>query len=42
MTIRQAIWKIGAKPVSLSPSTLASEQQLEDMIVAAPEILHDH
>lgn len=42
MTIRQAIWKVGTRPISLQPSSLISEQQLEDMIVAAPEILHDH
>lgn len=41
MTIRHAIWKVGTEPKSLSPATLASEQQLEDMIVAAPEILSD-
>jgi len=41
MTIRHAIWKVGAKPVGLSSTSLVSEQQLEDMIVAAPEILHD-
>jgi hypothetical protein len=41
MTIRHAIWKVGSKPASLSSSSLVSEQQLEDMIVAAPDILHD-
>jgi hypothetical protein len=41
MTIRHAIWKVGAKPVGLSAAILISEQQLEDMIVAAPDILHD-
>ncbi len=39
MPIQHAIWKVGAKPISLTASSLASEQQLEDMIVAAPEIL---
>ena len=41
MTLRHAIWKVGEKPVGLSSSSLMSEQQLENMIVAAPEILHD-
>jgi hypothetical protein len=41
MTIRHAIRKVGAKPVGLSSATLMSEKQLEDTIVAAPEILHD-
>jgi hypothetical protein len=41
MTIRQAVWKIGAKPMPLAEATLVSEQQLEDMIVASPSILHD-
>jgi len=41
MTIRHAIWKVGAKPEPLAASTLTSEQQLEDMIVAAPKILSD-
>jgi hypothetical protein len=41
MTIRHAIWKVGAKPEPLAVATLASEQLLEDMIVASPEILSD-
>ncbi len=41
MTIRHAIWKVGEKPVGLSSDVLVSEKQLEDMIVAAPDILHD-
>ena len=41
MTIRHTIWKVGEKPEPLSASSLGSEQQLEDMIVAAPEILSD-
>ena len=41
MTIRHAIWKVGDHPQPLAPSTLASEQQFEDMIVAAPEMLSD-
>ncbi len=39
MPVKHAIWKIGAKPAPLPTSTLLSEQQLEEMIVAAPEIL---
>jgi hypothetical protein len=41
MTIQQAIWRVGAKPEPLPPSSLVGEAQLEDMIVAAPSILHD-
>ena len=41
MTIRHAIWKVGTEPKPLSPATLASEQQLNEMIVAAPEMLSD-
>lgn len=41
MTIRHVIWKVGTKPEALAASSLASEQHLEDMIVAAPEILSD-
>lgn len=41
MTIRHAIWKVGTKPEALAPSALTDEQQLEDMIVATPEILSD-
>lgn len=41
MTIRQAVWKIGPNPKALSISSLPSEKQLEDMIVAAPAMLDD-
>jgi hypothetical protein len=41
MTIRHAIWTIGASPTPLPVSTLTNEQLLEDMIVARPEILSD-
>ena len=41
MTIRHAIWRVGAAPEPLQPAALNSEAQLEDMIVAAPSILHD-
>lgn len=39
MPIKHAIWKVGATPTQLSPSTLLSEQLLEDMIVSTPQIL---
>src|SRR5690242_18492726 len=41
MTIRHAIWRIGPKPEPLQSSSLPSEAQLEDIIVAEPSILHD-
>jgi hypothetical protein len=41
MTMRHAIWKVGAKPNALQATTLLSEKQLEDMIVAEPAILND-
>jgi hypothetical protein len=39
MPIQHAIWKVGEAPVALSTCQLASEQQLEDMIVRDPRIL---
>lgn len=39
MPIKHAIWKVGSKPIPLPTSTLLNEQQLEEMILAAPEIL---
>ena len=39
MPIKHAIWKVGSRPIALPASTLISEQQLEEMILAAPEIL---
>ncbi|RYD68724.1 MAG: DUF91 domain-containing protein [Verrucomicrobiaceae bacterium] len=39
MPIQHAIWKIGDTPAPLITSRLASEQQLEDMIVRDPRIL---
>jgi len=39
MPIQHAIWKVGDKPALLTTSRLASEQQLEDMIVNDPRIL---
>lgn len=41
MPIRQAIWKVGNSPEPLGESLLESEQKLEDMIVAAPQMLSD-
>jgi hypothetical protein len=41
MSIRTAIWKVGSPPQQLSTASLASEQLLEDMIVAAPQLLSD-
>jgi hypothetical protein len=37
MLVGQRIWRIGQLPQQLRESTLASEQLLEEMIVAAPE-----
>ena len=39
MPIQHALWKIGQTPTALAQCMLANEQQLEEMIVAAPEIL---
>ncbi len=39
MPISHSIWKVGNPPQVLPTAILFSEQQLEDMIVAAPEIL---
>src|SRR5215813_10856871 len=39
MPIKHAIWRVGARPIPLTVTTLASEQQLEDMIIAASEML---
>ena len=39
MPIKHAIWKVGSQPSPLSTTTLLSEQQLEDMIIVAPQIL---
>jgi hypothetical protein len=41
MTIHHAIWTVGPKPAPLIPTVLPSEKALEDMIVAAPQILSD-
>src|SRR3954470_13415349 len=39
MPIHHALWKIASKPSQLKAIKFANEQQLEAMIVAAPEIL---
>jgi hypothetical protein len=39
MPIKHAIWKVGQSPAPLAPSALATEQILEDMIVAEPKML---
>jgi hypothetical protein len=39
MPIKHAIWKVGSQPSPLTTTTLLNEQQLEDMIVSAPQIL---
>lgn len=41
MPIRTALWKVGSQPVALAETALAKEQLLEDMIVAAPQLLSD-
>lgn len=41
MTLHHAIWTVGDKPLPLVPATLPSEQVLEEMIVAAPQMLSD-
>lgn len=39
MPIQHAIWRVGEAPVALALSRLASEQQMEEMIVHDPRIL---
>lgn len=39
MPIHHAIWKVGPEPAPLPAAKLPSEQLLEDMIVAAPQML---
>lgn len=41
MPIHTAIWKVAPQPQPLAESSLAKEQLLEDMIVAAPRLLSD-
>lgn len=40
MPIQTSLWKVSTSPKPLSESKLASEKDLEDMIVAAPELLN--
>ena len=41
MPIRTAIWKVATQPEPLAESSLAKEQLLEAMIIAAPRLLSD-
>jgi hypothetical protein len=41
MPIHHSIWRVAKSPSRLSETTLSSEQLLEDMIVASPDILSD-
>jgi hypothetical protein len=41
MPIRTSLWKVGPQPKALIESSLASEDLLEKMIVAAPDLLSD-
>lgn len=41
MTVQHAIWTVGETPTPLPAGALASEQLLEQMIVAAPQMLSD-
>ena len=41
MPIRTALWKVGPQPKPLAESLLVREQLLEEMIVAAPQLLSD-
>ena len=41
MSVSQRIWRVGQPPQRLPESRLASEQELEEMIVAKPEIVSD-
>lgn len=41
MPVRTALWKVGSKPEQLGETNLATEQLLENMIVASPKLLSD-
>lgn len=41
MVVSQRIWRVGQAPEHLAEGRLASERQLEEMIVARPEIVSD-
>src|SRR6202035_3563628 len=41
MPIHHSVWRVAKSPSPLLGTTLPSEQSLEDMIVASPEILSD-
>ena len=40
MPIQTYLWKVGAKPKMLEESHLASEQELENMIVQVPRMFN--
>ena len=42
MPVHTAIWKVAPQPEPLPESALASEEFLEDMIVAEPRHLQNH
>jgi hypothetical protein len=41
MPIHHSVWRVGATPSRLPETSLASEQLLEEMIIASPEIISD-
>ena len=41
MPVKHRLWTVEREPTQLAPTTLVGEKALEDMIVAAPEILSD-
>lgn len=41
MPVKHRLWTVEEKPMQVNPTTLGAERTLEDMIVAAPEILSD-
>ena len=41
MPVKHRLWTVEEKPMQVAPTTLVDERALEEMIVAAPEILSD-
>jgi hypothetical protein len=41
MLVSQRIWRVGQSPERLPEGRLASERELEEMIVAKPEMVSD-
>lgn len=41
MPVKHRLWTVGEQPTQIATTTLADERALEEMIVAAPEILSD-